>query len=246
MTVYAMTWVRQRARGGGGRGFVTDVQGHRALVRWNGAGKGTWHGKRALAQAKPPRLLVLEGSLDAELHSTRSERDALGNWAAANEARLAFKTIHTVEDLAIIARALGREEAPFVHVSCHGSHDEKTGRPFLMFAPRHERRHRAYLDDSATIDAFRLFEGTSLLISACSVGRYGAKVTAFRKRARLKHVAAFSRDVWDYEMLPFNYALYHAALNLGLTFPKAIQRARDVMAVLGVRGPRGADLVRVF
>jgi hypothetical protein len=245
MSVYPMSWVRRRARGGG-RGFVTNVEGHRALVRWTGSGKGTWHGKRALAQAKPPRLLVLEGSLDTDLHSTRSERDALANWAAANSAKLAFKTIHTVEDLAIIARSLGREEAPFVHISCHGDHDHKTGRPYLMFAPRHERRHRAYLDDTATIEAFRLFEGASVLVSACSIGRYGAKVTAFRRRARLKHVAAFSREVWDYEMLPFNYALYHAALNLGLTFRRAVERARQAMALLGVRGNRGTDLVRVF
>jgi len=239
MTVKTTTWVRRRARGKSERGFVTHVEGQRALVRWLGAGKGEWVGKRSIVEGRPPRILVLEGSLDAELHSTRSERDALSTWCAANYVKLAFKTVHRVEDLEIIARSIGRDAPPFLHISCHGNHDDDK-RAHLFFAPQHAHKHRIYLDDDETARAFRVFEGASLFLSACEVGKYGAQVSRFKRAAKLRHVAAFSREVYDHEML------YHSSLNLGLTFPKAVERASKAVAVLGVKGNQGKELVRVF
>ena len=102
------------------------------------------------------------------------------------------------------------------------------------------------MDDDETARAFRVFEGASLFLSACEVGKYGAQVSRFKRAAKLRHVAAFSREVYDHEMLVFDLALYHSSLNLGLTFPKAVERASKAVAVLGVKGNQGKELVRVF
>jgi CHAT domain-containing protein len=240
-------WVKRR-NGEGVRGFITFTHGPSALVRWLGEGRGSWIGKRSIRLSSPPRALVLEGSLDSALHSPRSERDALQNWCDAAGIALAFKAVHRVEDFEQIVEALGRDRPPFVHIICHGNHDDN-GRPYLLLAPRSKKRNRIYLDTAETHRAFhQSFGGQSVLFSACLVAKYERHIDNFRRSAHLKHVAAFSRTIYDDEAILFDISLYHSILSAGLTFPTAVARARDALATLGVRGGigRGQKLVKVF
>jgi len=198
--------------------------------------------------SSPPRALVLEGSLDTALHSPRSERDALKNWCDAADIALAFKTVHRIEDFDQIVEALGRDQPPFVHIICHGDHDDDD-RPYLLFAPKPKKRNRIYLDAPETHTAFRrCFEGQSVLFSACLVAKYDRHIDRFRKSARLRYVAAFSRTVYDDEAILFDISLYHSILIAGLTFRAALERARSALEALGIRGEvgRGQRLVKVF
>jgi len=240
-------WVRLRNRSGF-LGYVTSTQGASALVRWLETGRGSWIGKRSLRVSSPPRALVLEGSLDTALHSPRSERDALKNWCDAADIALAFKTVHRIEDFDQIVEALGRDQPPFVHIICHGDHDDDD-RPYLLFAPKPKKRNRIYLDAPETHTAFRrCFEGQSVLFSACLVAKYDRHIDRFRKSARLRYVAAFSRTVYDDEAILFDISLYHSILIAGLTFRAALERARSALEALGIRGEvgRGQRLVKVF
>ena len=193
---------------------------------------------------------MLEGSLDAHLHSTRSERDALKTWADARGVEFAYKNIHRLDDLLVIAEAVGTNEPPFVHIGCHGNHDEDDeNRPYLLFAPKAKKQNRIYLDKDETIETFRrCFSDRAILLSACLVGKYAAQVDAFARGARLKYVAAFTRPLYDQEAILFDIALYHATLNLGLTFPAAVERAREAVFRLGIKGGIGhaQKLVKVF
>jgi hypothetical protein len=228
-------------------GLVTQIRGHSALVRWLGDGKGRWFGKKALRACSPPRPLVLEGSLDARLHSRRSERDALLNWCEAGSVDLAFKSIHRLEDLEQIAEALGRTPPPFIHIICHGDHDNDG--PYIRFAPRDLKRNRVYLRSSSCVDAFRrCFAGLSILFSACLIGKYASDIEHFRRAAGLKYVAAFCREIFDDEAILFDLALYHSSIVLGLTFPTAVERAREALDALRIRGLAGRSqkLIKVF
>src|SRR2546426_7289202 len=95
-----------------------------------------------------------KGLWDTALHSPRSERDALKNWCDAADIALAFKTVHRIEDFDQIVEALGRDQPPFVHIICHGDHDDDD-RPYLLFAPKPKKRNRIYLDAPETHTAFR-------------------------------------------------------------------------------------------
>lgn len=228
------------------RGFVTAIESHRACVRWTGRSKGEWVGKRSVGITAAPRVLMLEGSLDPELHSTRSERAALETWCTSNGIELAFKNIHSLEDLVLIAQAIGKERPPFIHLSCHGKIDGRTELPYLLFAPRERRETKLFLGDDRTIAAFRSLAGHDLLLSACLVGRYGSEIQEFRKQTGLRRVAAFTREICDHEAILFDLALYQASINLGLTFSAAIERARQAVGTLGVKGHAAQHLVRVL
>ena len=247
MSVKREDWVRRR-NGSGLPGYVISTQGSSALVRWLGTGRGSWIGKRSLRKSFPPRPLVLEGSLDPALHSTRSEREALQNWCDASDIALAFKTVHRIEDFDQIVEALGRDRPPFVHIICHGNHDDDN-RAYLLFAPKSKKRNRIYLDAPETRAAFRrCFEGQSVLFSACLVAKYERHIDEFRRSAHMKYVAAFSRTIYDDEAILFDISLYHGMLNAGLTFRAAVERARSALETLGIRGEvgRGQRLVKVF
>ena len=121
--------------------------------------------------------------------------------------------------------------------------------PRTRFAPRDLKRNRVYLDDSACTELFRrLFSGRSVLFSACLVGKHASDIETFRRAAHLKYVAAFCREIMDDDAILFDLALYHATINLGLTFPVAVKRAREALDKLAIRGGRGKEqkLVRVF
>lgn len=238
-------WVRLRERPGCGR-----VCGHRdrsALVRWIGSRKAEPHGTRRLRKCSPPRALVLEGSLDGELESTRSEESVLRTWLGANEVPLAYKNVHALEDIAVISRAVGHNKPAFVHISCHGDHDVK--RPFLLFAPNSNKRSRIYLDDDRTISVFReAFAGLPILFSACLLGKYKDPMVAFRKNASVPVVGAFSREVFDSEAMLFELLLYQGVFTNGWNFRTAATKACQSLLHLGLKGGRGngQSLIRLF
>ncbi|MBI2014788.1 MAG: hypothetical protein HYS77_04525 [Candidatus Rokubacteria bacterium] len=80
------------------------------------------------------------------------------------------------------------------------------------------------------------------------MAKYERHIDEFRRSARLRHVAVFSSTIHDDEAILFDISLYHGMLNAGLPFPAAVERARDALETLGIRGERGRGqrLVKVF
>lgn len=196
-----------------------------------------------------PRLnaLVLEGSLDKQLTSTRSEEGVLRAWLRTHNALLAYKNIHTLRDIDVIGRALGNVMPAFVHVSCHGNIDKKTKRPYIVFAPAPRKADRIFLGDDETIQVFaEYFSGVPILFSACWVGKYQDDISKFCKDGGFKHVAAFTRIVDDSEAILFELLVYHGILENNKPFKKSVDDAIAALKELGIRGSRGQELARVF
>lgn len=97
-------WVRRN----GSRGIIRERRKTKVLVRWLDRARAEVCDPLELSRSSPPRALVLEGSLDDTLHSTRSAEGTLRTWLTANEIPLAYKNIHTLEDISVIGKAVGR------------------------------------------------------------------------------------------------------------------------------------------
>lgn len=238
------SWVQLNGR----KGVVRGLRNRSALVSWLGAPKATRHGVKMLRPAGPPSALVLEGTLDSLLHSPRSVETLLRAWLAANRIRLVYKNVHTLADIGVIAKALGRQRPAFVHISCHGEHTSD-GRAYITLAPRARTRDRIMLTSPETTNAFRdAFGGLPLLFSACLLGRHRAEMARFKEQAELDCVAAFTREVYDAEAMMFELLLYHGVLINGWAFATAVERARKALHTVGVRGSRGPHqaFVRLF
>jgi hypothetical protein len=230
------------------RGIVRGAQERSALVCWLGCRKATSHGTKSLKHCDPPRALVLEGSLDANLESVRSGEGLLRTWLKANEVQVAYKNVHTLDDIRVLAKAIGNNKPPFVHISCHGDHDDQD-RAFIQFAPRPNKKDRILLSDSKTQEVFRdAFVRMPVLFSACLLGKFQEEMEGFREGAKLGPVAGFSREVYDAEAMLFELLLYHGVLVKGWNFKTAVTKACASLKSLGLRGGkgRGQTLVRVF
>jgi hypothetical protein len=213
-----------------------------------GSHKAQAIGSRSLAASKAPRALVLEGSLDDHLESTRSEEDLLRTWLESNDIPFAYKTVLTLEGLEVVGRAVGAKRPVFVHISCHGDYDNDR-RPFITFAPKPRKADRIYLDEERVWSVFRAaFEGLPILFSACLLGRHEAPMKELCKRAKLKGIAAFTREVYDSEAMLFELLLYQGLLVRGWTFRTACAKARNALHLMGLKGGagRGQAFVRVF
>jgi hypothetical protein len=237
-------WVRHVSKGDHGH-----VVGHRdrsVLVRWVGRHKAEAVGARSLADMKPPRALVLEGALDGNLGSPRSEEDLLRNWFHANDIPFAYKTVLTLDGIEAIGRVIGTKRPLLVHLSCHGDYDD--GRPYILLAPRQAKSDRIYLDDETVQRVFReAFGGLPLLFSACLLGRHEGPMRDFRKGAGLSGIAAFTRDVWDSETMLFELLLYKGMFDNRWTLANAAEKACEALRLIDVKGERGSQaLVRVF
>ncbi len=238
------TWVKKKD---GRRGIVTDLQNRSVLVRWVGKSRAESCGTRSVDRCNPPRALVLEGSLDQWLHSTRSEEDVLRTWLDANNVPLAYKNIHTLGDIRVIGGAIGKNKPLFVHISCHGNHDNE-GRAYIQLAPGPGPR-RYYLNSKYTTRVFReAFDGMPLLFSACNLGKYEKEMKQFRRATALPCIAAFTRTIYDAEAMLFELLLYHNVLSNGWTFRKSVEKAKEALVRVDVRGDRGKSqaLVRLF
>ena len=244
MSAFAVgEWVRHN----GSRGIVREVRSRKVLVRWLDRVKAEAWDPNNLTRSSPPRALVLEGSLGDTLHSTRSAEGTLRTWLKANEIPLAYKNIHTLDDISVIGKAVGRSKPAFVHLSCHGNHEQ--GRPYFTLAPRASESDRIYLDDERTAEVFgKHFRGLPLLFSACFLGKYQDSLISFRDAAGLAAVASYTRDISDAEALLFELLLYHGVLVKGMRFGTAIERANYALLELSVKGSRGhgQQFARVF
>jgi len=195
----------------------------------------------------PPRAFVLEGSLDHWLHSTRSEEDLLRTWLKANNVILAYKNVHSLEDIKILGEAIGLNRPLFVHISCHGWHEE--GLAYIRFAPGKNDKYDICLNDFKTVKVFRQsFSGLPILFSACTLGKYQYEMEKFVNISRLPCIAAFTRDIDEAEAMLFELLLYHGVYNNGWEFETAVEKARDSLLPLNVRGGmgKGQSLVRIF
>ncbi len=241
------SWVQQK--GCSERGIVRGTTGKRStLVCWLGRGKATPHGTGSLKQCDPPRALVLEGSLDRKLESDRSEEELLRTWLEAQNVKVAYKNIHALEDIRVLAKAIGNKEPPFVHISCHGDHDDHD-RAYILLAPTPNKKNRILLNDPDTQKTFRdAFEGMHVFFSACLLGKFQKEMVAFRKGARLNSVAGFSREIYDSDAMLFELLLYHGVLTKGWNFKTAVTNACASLKPLGLKGGKGhgQSLVRVF
>jgi hypothetical protein len=90
-------WVRPDD--GTNLGIVRGHKSGKTNVRWIGAKRAIPWPTSKLRAAKEPAALVLEGSLDSDLSSLRSEEDLLRNWFRALGLRMSYKTVHCIEDI---------------------------------------------------------------------------------------------------------------------------------------------------
>ena len=238
------TWVRKDRD-------IGKVTGHKkksCLVRWVGSSKAKLCASRGLRPCDPPRALVLEGSLDHELHSIRSEEDLLRTWLRANGTELAYKNVHSLQDIKILAESIGKNKPLFVHISCHGRHDEKE-QAYLRFAPKSNKEYDIRLNDPETVEVFRdSFFGLPVLFSACNLGRYQKEIENFAQSTGIPYVAVFTREVYDAEAMIFELLLYHGVYNNLWTFETAVNKAIDSLLLINVRGGKGKgkSLVKIF
>jgi hypothetical protein len=218
------------------------------MVCWVGRSKAVAVSTRSLKASSPPRALVLEGSLDDNLESERSEEPLLRTWLEANDVAGAYKNIHLLDDIEILSKGLKKNQPPFVHISCHGDHDGQ-GRAYIRLAPGQLRADRIFLDAPKTQDTFRrAFEGLPVYFSACMLGKYQSELQKFRAGAKLGPVAGFTRSVDDSETMLFELLLYQGVLFNGWTFTNSIGKACEALSHVEVRGGTGQaqSLVRVF
>jgi hypothetical protein len=152
-----------------------------------------------------------------------------------------------LEGIKILGEAIGPNKPLFVHISCHGWYHE--GRAYIRFAPGQDNNHDICLNNSKTIKVFRqAFAGLPLLFSACTLGKYQDEMHKFAKSSGLSCVAAFTRDIYDAESMLFELLLYHGVYSNGWKFETAVEKARDSLMILNVRGGigKGQGLVRLF
>ena len=245
MAIAIGNWVKQRK--GTNRGIVKSKKGQNASVLWMGKDRAETCSIRSLTACPPPRALVLEGSLDRNLESTRSEENILRTWLNSQGFKLAYKNIHTLEDIEVIGRAIGKNTPPFVHISCHGDHNVDHG-AYITLAPRSDdTKSMIYLNDDSTIRIFRkAFEGMPILFSACFLGRYREDMANFRDKAKLGEIAAFTREVYDSECMIFELLIYQGMLIQGYPFETAVNKAEKALNEVGIKGIKGKGFVRVF
>jgi hypothetical protein len=245
MTLEPGNWVKRRKKNE--RGIVKSKKGRSASVLWMTKERAQVCSIHSLTPCQPPRALVLEGSLDSNLESTRSEENVLRTWLDSDKVMLAYKNIHTIDDIEVIGHAIGKNKPPFVHISCHGDHDEKKG-AYITLAPRSsDLKSRIYLNDVRTISVFKdTFEDMPILFSACLLGSYRKDMDNFKKEANLRAIAAFTREVYDKECMLFELLIYQGMLFQGKKFENAVKNAEKALKIVGIKGVKGTGFVRVF
>jgi hypothetical protein len=241
-TMSRLDWARRRHDGQVGQ--VVRRKGNRYSVRFLGSRRAESIGGKGLKTARAPMALLLEGSLDSHLTSSRSESRILDDWLRSHfwESRVAYKNIHRLEDLDIIGRQIAASDYLFVHFNCHGAAGGKRG-PYIKLFPG----KKTFLLEDASIETFkRHFAGRDILFSACELGRYEASMRQFKERAALGEVAAYSRSVCDYEATIVDLCIYQSILGNACTFRTAVTRALEAVRNLGIVGPGHLELLRVF
>lgn len=211
-----------------------------------GIGGQMWSGK-GLRKVKAPVALLLEGSLDPDLSSERSEARILSEWLLTHEYPISLfhKNIHTLDDLNVFGKSIKKAQILLVHINCHGSAAVDSKGPFIELYPG----NKTYLLDDENINILKAyFEGQDVFFEACTLGRYQKQMAELRQAAGFRTLAAYSREVYDYEAVLFSLCLYHGMLGENHNFPTAATKAVEALAAIGIHGSRGRDqhLVRIF
>lgn len=234
-------WVKRGTK----RGFVTEAQGHYCRVSWLHEGRTQRVTRRSVKPCSPPVALLLEGALDSDLRSERTERGLLKEYLRGYDIRLAARTIHSLDDLRHFDGQLRKMPFLFVHISCHGSSGDASG-PAIWFS---RNAPAVLLSDESCVELFqRYFRGRNVLLSACELGKYKKPMREFKRRTGIARLAAFSREIHDHEAILFDLFLYHCMIENGWSFEKAIAAAVEAMKQAKLTGRRGREqsLVRVF
>jgi hypothetical protein len=142
-------WVKR----GKERGFVKRVNGHYCHVSWLHEGRAQKVTRRSVKPCLPPAALLLEGVLDSDLRSERSERGILREYLRGYNIKLASRTIHSLDDLRHFERQLREMPFLFVHISCHGSAGDGDG-PVIRFSGKDSA---VSLNDDRCVEVFRRF-----------------------------------------------------------------------------------------
>jgi len=190
------------------------------------------------------RPFVMEGNLADDLSDYgRTEQNLLRTWLDASNIKLAFKSIHQLSDIELLAKMMGKSHPPFIHISCHGQLDSNKG-PFIQLTPGNS----IYLNDPETIRVFSLFEGFPLFFSACLLGVNEGPMQEFRRRTKLGSIAASTREIYDHEAMLFGLMLYQCTLVNGLTFETAVEQSLKACSLLKIKGKsgKGQSYVRIF
>lgn len=222
-------------------GVVTKVTEKTVHVRWIGNSRAEVVPKRNL-YCCTPRAIVLEGNLDDEdLLSSRTEERYLRSFLEINGINLAYKNIHQISDLIVLKNAIKQEKSPFVQISCHGAHNQRS-RAFIVF-----HKEEIFLNDKETQNVFReVFSGENIFFSACLLGKYKEEMEIFKESTGILKIAAFTREVFDSEAIMFEMMLYHDIYFNGRKFESAVQKSLEGMKLMNITGDRGQPLVRVF
>ena len=227
-------------------GSITSVpdDGTRSVsVRWvrNGAQSGVY--AASMLERFKPIPLILEGNLSEDLHETRTDQELLRSWFNSTRSKCAFKSIHQLGDIELIASRLNKQVLPpFVHISCHGAVGNGQ-RPCIQLFD-----DLIYLDDEKTVEVFSKFEGYPVYFSACLLGKYEKPIREFQSAAGLGPIAVSPREICDHEGLLFSVMLYQSILNGCLPFVEAVENCISAIRLMGVRGSQGhgQSFVRVF
>ncbi len=217
-------------------GVVTNVPqgGERTVsVRWvrNNYPQGEFAASKLTKSMATP--FVLEGNLAADLHELRSERGLLTTWFDAIKLKFAFKSIHQMSDIDLLAKKVNREILPpFIHISSHGYVDAEK-RPFIQLFG-----DELYLDDPYTVEVFSQFEGYPVFFSACLLGRFQEPIKKFQAAAKLGPIVVSTREISDNEAMLFGLMLYQCVIG-GIAFEDAASRCIEALRLVGVKGTKG-------
>lgn len=190
-----------------------------------------------------PVPLILEGNLAEDLHETRTDQELLKSWFGSTRSKCAFKSIHQLSDIELIASRLNKQVLPpFIHISCHGAVGDDQ-RPYIQLFD-----DLIYLGDPKTVEVFSKFEGYPVYFSACLLGKYEKPIREFQSAAKLGPIAVSPREIYDHEGLLFSVMLYQSVVNSCLPFVEAVENCISAIKLMGVKGVQGhgQSYVRVF
>jgi hypothetical protein len=218
-------------------GVVTQVpaDGRRTVhVRWIRSNFQAGEVAASKLTKSIPMPFVLEGNLADDLHEPRSERGLLTTWFDSIKLKFAFKSIHQMSDIDLLAKRVNTKILPpFIHISSHGYVDAEK-RPCIQLLD-----DELHLDDPKTIEVFSQFEGYPVFFSACLLGRFQEPIKKFQAAAKLGPIVVSTREIYDYEAMLFGLMLYQCIIRGCLTFEDAVIRCIEALRIIGIKGCKG-------
>ncbi len=199
MAISSNSWVSMK--GAKKHGFVVETIPHNAMVRWLGSKRAVPVAKKQLRMVRGPPIVHLEGALDSDTASVRSEVRFLREWANTMNVEVHAKTVWGLKELADACEMMNLKQlAPaFVIVSAHGSSTENTRkgskRDDARIYLKPKDRAGSRLLDSQAINAFKVLKDRLVIFSSCELGKYKDDMTQFVEKTGIEAVA-FTRAVY--------------------------------------------------